>query len=122
MPTSVHIVLLHGYDIIKAAPLLIGQLSEDAQEARNKDIRRYRENFSRKFTHEKTMWDMFNRLLVSSDPLISSLQPRKADDGKPLPPEVSELLLAPSLPVKSKENAESDVNADKNACDSDFDL
>jgi hypothetical protein len=48
MPTAVHIQLMHGAKIIERAPLPIGQLSEDVQEARNKDIRRYRENFARK--------------------------------------------------------------------------
>jgi hypothetical protein len=48
MPTAVHIQLMHGAEIIERAPLPIGQLSEDVQEARNKDIRRYRENFARK--------------------------------------------------------------------------
>jgi hypothetical protein len=52
MPTSVHIVLIHGAEIIERAPLPIGQLSEDAQETRNKDIRRYRENSSRKCSRE----------------------------------------------------------------------
>jgi hypothetical protein len=50
MPTAVHITLMHGAEIIERAPLPIGQLYEDAQEARNKDIRRYRENFARKCT------------------------------------------------------------------------
>ena len=46
MPTSIHVILIHGHALIKASPLPIGKLSEDAQEARNKGIRRYRENFS----------------------------------------------------------------------------
>jgi len=114
-----HIVLIHGYAIIKAAPLPIGQLSEDAQEARNKDIRRFREHLSRISKRTKTMQDVLNNLLVSSDPHISSLQPRKVDDGKPLPPEVRELLLAPPSPENSEQNAESDVKAEKTSCDSD---
>jgi hypothetical protein len=46
--TSVHKLLIHGPQIIASALLPIEQLSEDAQEARNKDIKRYREDFSRK--------------------------------------------------------------------------
>jgi hypothetical protein len=72
MPTAVHIQLMHGAKIIERAPLPIGQLSEDVQEARNKDICRYRENFARKCTREKTMTDTFYRLLASSEPLITS--------------------------------------------------
>jgi hypothetical protein len=94
MPTSVHIVLIHGAEIIERAPLPIGQLSEDAQEARNKDIRRYRENFSRKCSREKTMSDVFHRLLVSSDPLISSFEKLKLTDSKPLPCRSNELITS----------------------------
>lgn len=52
----------------------IGQLSEDAQEARNKDIKRYREDFSRECSRAKTTEDIFNRLMVTSDPYISSIR------------------------------------------------
>ena len=94
MPTSVHIVLIHGYAIIEMSALPIGQLSEDAQEARNKDIRRYLENFARKCTREKTMSDVFRRLLASSDPLITNFQKLKTKNSTPLPSDVIELLLA----------------------------
>lgn len=47
MPTIVHKVLIQGYRIIESAVLLIGQLSEACQEARNKNIRKFREDFSR---------------------------------------------------------------------------
>lgn len=44
MPTSVHKILIHGTQIIKALSILpIGQFSEESQEARNKDIKKYRE-------------------------------------------------------------------------------
>lgn len=39
MPVSVHKILVHGSDIIKFAMVPIGQLSEEAQEARNKKSR-----------------------------------------------------------------------------------
>lgn len=43
MPSSVHKILIHGESIIKHfAVLPIGQLSEDAQESRNKDYKNYR--------------------------------------------------------------------------------
>ena len=74
VPTSIHIVLIHGPLIIQWAPLSIGQLFEEAQEWRDKDIKRYRDNFSRKCSRESTMTDLFHWLLMSSDPLISSLK------------------------------------------------
>lgn len=74
MPTSVHKLLLHGTEIIAHALLPIGQMSEDAQESCNKYIKRYREDFTRKCSRTKTMEDLFLRLLVASDPFISSLR------------------------------------------------
>ena len=59
MSTSVHKILIHGFRIIEWAPLPIGQLSEEAQEARNKDVKKYRENFSRKCARDKTMEDVY---------------------------------------------------------------
>ena len=47
-------------------------LSEEAEEARNKDYRRYRLMFSRKCSRTSTNTDVLHRLLVSSDPYISS--------------------------------------------------
>lgn len=40
MPVSVHKVLFHGKEVMASCILSIGQLSEEAQEARNKDTRR----------------------------------------------------------------------------------
>ena len=53
MPASVHKILLHGSEIISAALLPIGQLSEEAQEARNKDLKKFREIFARKISRER---------------------------------------------------------------------
>lgn len=79
MPLTVHKVLIHGKDIIDAAVLPIGMLSEEAEEARNKDYRNYRLMFSRKCNRTATNTDVFHRLLASSDPYISSIrrQPNK---------------------------------------------
>ena len=74
MPASVHKVLVHGADIISGAILPIGQLSEEAQESRNKDLKSFRRSHSRKMSRSSTNEDVFNLLLVSSDPLISSLR------------------------------------------------
>lgn len=123
MPTSVHIVLIHGYAIIEMGALPIGQLSEDAQEARNKDIRRYRESFARKCTREKTMSDVFHRLLASSDPLITNLQKLKIKHSAPLTSDIIELLqpiegnvMNISLPTTETETS----TADPSETDYDF--
>lgn len=72
MPPSIHNILIHGSLIIKNALVPIGQLSEEAQEASNKNYNRFRENHSRKSSRIHTNTDIFNFLLVSSDPLITS--------------------------------------------------
>ena len=79
MPVTVHKVLIHGKVIMDSAVLPLGMLSEEAEEARNKDYRKYRLMYSRKCSRTSTNTDVFNRLLVSSDPYISSKrrQPRK---------------------------------------------
>lgn len=95
MPPTVHKYLIHGPEIISSALLPIGQLSEEAQEARNKDFKRYREHNSRKCSREKTNQDIFNYFLISSDPLITSkrkIQKRKLQD---LPKEAIAMLQAP---------------------------
>jgi len=45
MPTSVHRILIHSSEVINSFLVPIGQLSEEAQEARNKDIKKFRCNF-----------------------------------------------------------------------------
>jgi hypothetical protein len=65
---------VHGSDIIKLALVPIGKLSEEAQEARKKHIKKYRECNTRKNSSINTIQDLLNNLLVSPDPVISSLR------------------------------------------------
>lgn len=60
---------------IKNALLPIGQLLKEAAEARNKHFRQYHQNFARKFSRESCNLDVLNRLLLSSDPLLSGIKP-----------------------------------------------
>lgn len=62
MPVSVHKILFHGKDIISACILPIGQMSEEAQEARNKHNRKFRKLFTRKSSRINTNRDLLNRL------------------------------------------------------------
>ena len=48
MPSSVHRVLIHGADIIRVSVIAVGTLSEEPQECRNKDIKKFREYRARK--------------------------------------------------------------------------
>jgi hypothetical protein len=95
MPASVHKVLVHGADIVSGAILPIGQLSEEAQESTNKDLKYFTRSHSRKISRSSINEDVFNLLLVSSDPLISSLRklPKKAT--KTYLPEALKLLDVP---------------------------
>lgn len=92
MPTTVHKILIHSPQVISSAILPIGQLSEEAQEARNKDIKKYREGFSRKFSRRQTMEDVFNLLLASSDPYISSIRQLPTKNCKSFSRDVLNLL------------------------------
>lgn len=76
MPTTVHKLLIHGADIIASNAIVpIGSLSEEASEARNKDFRKFREHHSRKSSRVCCNQDILNLLLLTSDPLISSVRP-----------------------------------------------
>ena len=40
MPASIHLLLIHGADIVKNLSIPLGALSEEAQESKNKDFKR----------------------------------------------------------------------------------
>ena len=72
MPVTVHKLLVHGCDIVKNFNIPIGFLSEEALEARHKEIRSFRLNHSRKSSRINNNVDVFKRMILSSDPLITS--------------------------------------------------
>ena len=111
MPISVHKVLYHGNDIIESSILPIGQLSEEALEARNKDSRKYRELFTRKSSGIHTNTDLLHRLLITSDPYITSLRASPKTKRSEVLPEVLELLREPVV------NASSNHSEDDNSSD-----
>lgn len=67
-------VLIHGADIMNHGLLSIGELSEEAAEASNKHITAFRQGHTRKMNRVLTNTGLINRLLLHSDPLISSLR------------------------------------------------
>ncbi|XP_039968790.1 uncharacterized protein LOC126764095 [Bactrocera neohumeralis] len=93
MPVTVHKILVHSTEVIRTCILPIGQLSEESQEARNKDCRR----FPRKQSRIATNIDLLHMLLIISDPVINSLRkvPKKRTDK--LPVEVLNLIVQPSI-------------------------
>lgn len=72
MSASVHKLLIHGANIIKSLPLLIGCLSEDVIETRHKSYKILRQNHSIKTLRINTNTDIFNWMLVSSDPVVTN--------------------------------------------------
>lgn len=94
MSVTVHTILLHGAEIIAYNAIVpIGSLSEEASEARNKDFRNFREHHSRKKSRVNSNEDIFNFLLLSSDPLISAERPTMdAKKKKPFFDETLDLL------------------------------
>lgn len=102
MPPTVHKILIHGSIIVKNAMVPIGELSEEAQESKNKDIRRYRESFTRKFNALKVNEDLFHRLLLSSDPYISSYSTKNYKKTK-VENELRDLLVIDEQDNEEKE-------------------
>lgn len=92
MPVTVHKVLFHGKEIISTCILPIGNFSEEAQEARNKEVRSFREHFTRKTSRIHTNTDLMLRLLISSDPFIASLRAPPKTRHLELPEDVTQLL------------------------------
>lgn len=85
---------------------ILGKLSEDAQESRNKDYKTIREHHTRKDTRQHTNEDLLNMLLVSSDPYISSIRIIPNKTNQDISDEVRSLLLIND----SLDNIESDLN------------
>lgn len=92
MPNTIHKVLIHGSKIISAAMLPIGMLSEEAQEARNKDYRQYRLHHARKCSRESPNEDVINMLLISSDPLLYTMRKGPIKKHLPLDEDAKNLL------------------------------
>jgi len=93
MPPSVHKILIHGATVIQYVLLPIGMLSEDAQEVRNKHLRKFRLGYSRKCSRQATMEDELHRLLITSDQLVTCIHLLQSTSKRSaLPTEVRSLL------------------------------
>lgn len=108
MPPTIHKILLHGPFVIANALLPIGQLSEEAQEARNKDFWKFREGYTCKISRTKTNEDILNLLLIASDPYLSSIRKLPQTKFKKLSKEVLHTLDSPDIHVilTNEENAD----------------
>lgn len=89
---SVHRILVHGSEIISHCEIPIGLLSEEAQERRNKSIRKFREHHSRQFSRLANIEDVFRRLLLTSDPVMTLTKQFPQTDKNQFPESVQNLL------------------------------
>lgn len=111
MTPTMHKILRHGATIIDHAILPIGQLSEEAAEARNKHFRTYRQNYARKFSRESCNRDILNRLLLSSDPLLSCTRKRFVKKRKPYSTETLEMLLSETAEIMNTDTEDEDASS-----------
>lgn len=66
-----HKVLIHCESVIRYFSVLpLGQLSENAQESRNKDYKQFRLHHARQCSRVATNEDVLHALLYTSDPYI----------------------------------------------------
>lgn len=74
MSPTLHKILVHGKEIIENNLLPLGELSEEAQECKNKDYKIFRLSNTRKNSRLNQNEDLINILLLSSDPFIARLR------------------------------------------------
>ena len=122
MSPTMHKIFVHGATIIDHALFSIGQLSEEAAEARNKHLRNCREHFSQKCSRIKCNRDVLNRLLLTSDPLLSSLRPKAAKNSKPFEKEVLDMLMPEDVSyISQSKHDDEESNNDSDDCNYDSD-
>lgn len=108
MTPTLHKILVHGAVVIGKSLLPIGELSEEAAEVRNKHFRSYRQDFARKFSRENCNEDIFNRLLLSSDPLLSCMRAIKNRNTNAFLPEAISMFISDE-PYTNDNSSESDA-------------
>jgi hypothetical protein len=69
---TVHKVLAHSCEVAESLPLPLGMFGEEGSESRNKIYRHDREHHSRQSSRLKSLTDVFNRAMDSSDPIIAN--------------------------------------------------
>ncbi|XP_053951971.1 uncharacterized protein LOC128859204 [Anastrepha ludens] len=71
LPATVHTILIHAPKVIEHALVSIGELSEEAAESNNKEIKKCRLQHTRKTSRILTNTDLIKMLLLKSDPFIT---------------------------------------------------
>ncbi|CAI6358177.1 unnamed protein product [Macrosiphum euphorbiae] len=120
IPSSVHKILIHGADVINAALLPIGQLSEEAAEANNKEYKKFREHHTQKNSRISTNEDLIHMLLVASDPYLSSIRPLPKKQISELSDDVKSLILCDTETEKEEYEAATSDGETVSSSDSDL--
>ena len=97
MSATVHKLLIHGADIIKSLPLPVGQLSEDVIESAHKEYKTLRQYHSRKTSRINTNTDIFNWMLMSSDPIVTNTRKKPKKNETKFNEVVLGMLRLPSF-------------------------
>ena len=113
MTPAMHKILIHGATVMENAILPIGLMTEEAAEARNKHIRLYRQDYARKFSREQCNLDVMNRLLLSSDPLISSIRPKPKKRSTPHSEEAKQMLISAEAPTAEDNSSDEETAAEE---------
>ena len=93
MPLTVHKILIHGSSVIKNSILPIGHFSEEVLEASHKICKKFRRDNTRKISRIATNKDLFSRLHLYSDPLITLSGNLPKKKLTKLPAEVIDLFV-----------------------------
>ncbi|XP_046809001.1 uncharacterized protein LOC124420405 [Lucilia cuprina] len=120
MSPTLHKILIHGPDIVCDSKLPVGILSEEAQEACNKTFKKVRENNARRCGRKENLEDIFNFLIVNSDPIITKTRKIPKKNKQELPQEVKEFLAIPNeitsdFECDSCDSANEDNSSDENS-------
>ena len=100
IPPTLHKVLVHGKEIIKATPMPVGWTNEEGSESNTKFTRRFHTSHTRKTSQEDTMSDLFNRLMDICDPIAVSYSKEKKKQQEFISEDMAGLFKQVSEPKK----------------------
>jgi hypothetical protein len=86
-------------------------MSEQAQESRHKEFKKFRLEHARKISRVKTNEDILHNLLISSDSLIMSLKIEENSRPPTINPSVLKLIKAPNIQISEEQIHESDSDS-----------
>ncbi|KAG5682814.1 hypothetical protein PVAND_012140 [Polypedilum vanderplanki] len=118
MTPTLHKLLCHGEELIKASPLPLGMLTEEGAESKHKIYRSDGLHHARQSSRIKNLTDIFHRSLEFSDPFFSLkiMEKSKQKAIKVLPRDVLQLLDfgmigdLNDVPIDSAEGFEDEIS------------